>query len=139
MPASTLATAQRRSQSDATALFRDEVAEAVRKLDWKGSPLSDETRFAVAASGLSWHPERDGIPLFHKAKSGLAFSDVSDRVRGFEGARAAGQEKIAFSFAFSLALYPEGHDASWRDARQFLGRYGREYEQALTGVLQAPD
>ncbi len=133
------AIAQRHSQGDAAALFRSEVAEAPQKLNWKGSQFSDETRFAVAASGLSWRPEYEGVSLFRNEKSGLAYSDAASRARAFEGARSAGQEKIAFSFAFSLALDPERQDTAWRDARQFLGRYGRDYEQALAGILQSPD
>lgn len=125
---------------DATALFRDETASAVARLRWKGQTLEDETRFAIAASGLSWQPVWNGQPLLRHEKRATVYADASDRRAAFFDAQRAGDSKIAFPFALSLVLAPPEEDArTWNAAFDYLCGYGPDFDKALIGILQAPE
>lgn len=39
---------------DASILFRDEIQQVEQKLRWRGEKLTDDTRYAIALTGLSW-------------------------------------------------------------------------------------
>ncbi len=125
---------------DGTALFRTEIIDAPLKLHWKGPALSDETRFAVAASGLSWLPVSDGTPLYRSEKKVLRYEDGNARLSGFQKARQAKERKEAFAFALSLVLDPPNYDnVAWVQAFEYLRAYDADFDKALIGVLQAPE
>lgn len=133
-----------RAQNNPEDIFRDEVIDAVARLHWKGPELSDDTRFAVAASGLSWEPNSGGVALLqHERKNQVAYTDASSRARGFHSAlvRSDGQAReTAFAFALSIALDPPaGEMATWQQAVGYLNAYGTATDRALLGILQAPD
>jgi hypothetical protein len=115
------------------------VVSAERKLKWRGPDLSDETRFAVAFCGLSWEPASVGTPLYARGKTGAAFANSVDRLKGFQEAQAAGRHKIAAPFALSLVLDPGTLDrAAWKRAFDYLDQFGEDFDAALVGVMQAP-
>jgi HEAT repeat protein len=125
---------------DGTALFRAEVIDVPLKLLWKGPALSDETRFAVAASGLSWSPVSDGTPLFRSEKKVLRYEDGNSRLSAFQKARQIKARKEAFAFALSLVLDPPNYDTvAWVQAFEYLRIYDADFDKALIGVLQAPE
>jgi hypothetical protein len=39
---------------EVTSLFRDEIAQSVQKMRWRGERLSDDTLYALATTGISW-------------------------------------------------------------------------------------
>jgi hypothetical protein len=125
---------------DAADLFRDEVVDAPAKLKWRGPDLSDETRFAVAASGLSWQPLWGATQLIHKGKKGFTYGDSVARANSFTFARRSNAHKEAFAFALSVVLDPPANDAMvWSAAFEYLAGFGDDFDKALVGVLHAPD
>jgi len=124
---------------DAARLFRDEVIDAPARLGWKGPALSDETRFAVAATGLTWQPAVDGAPLIVHDKHGAAYADAETRYRTFAELRRSDRKKEAFAWALSLLLDPPSSDSAWVTANDYLSSYGPDVDKALVGVLQAPE
>lgn len=127
------------ARDDASRLFREEVVDAHARLGWKGAPLSDETRFAAAASGLSWMPEAEGAPLIVRDKRGAVYSDAESRYRTFLRLRSSERKKEAFAWAFSLLLDPPDSEAGWVAANDGLRPYGEDVDRALVGVLQSPE
>jgi HEAT repeat protein len=127
------------SGEDAVRLFRGEVVDAAARLDWNGPALSDETRFAVAATGLSWMPVVDGTPLIVREKRSARYEDAESRFRAFSRLRSSSSKKEAFAYALSLLLSPPDSEAGWVAANTFLSPYGDDVDRALVGVLQAPE
>lgn len=127
------------AREDAARLFRDELIDAPARLGWKGAALSDETRFAAAATGLSWLPEADGAPLVRQGKKIAHYDGADSRLRTFLSLRTTGRKKEAFSYALSLLLDPPAADAGWVAANEYLASYGDDVDRALVGVLQAPE
>jgi hypothetical protein len=135
-----LATARAAPAQDAAGLFREELADATAKLKWRGPELADETRFAVAASGLSWQPLWGATQLIQKGKKGLVYGDALPRANAFIFARRSDAHKEAFAFALSVVLSPPGQDMmAWSAAYDYLAGYGDDFDKALIGVLHAPD
>ncbi len=129
----------RASGQDAVALFREELIDAPAKIGWKGKPLEDETRLAVAASGLSWKPVWNGQPLLRTDRKSVSYTDAAQRREAFEAATRANAPKFAFAFALSLVLEPPAQDErTWLEAFRYLSRYDAEFDRVLIGVLQAP-
>jgi HEAT repeat protein len=127
------------SGQDAVALFREELIDAPVKIGWKGAPLEDETRLAIAASGLSWKPVWNGQPLLKTDKRKTVYADAAQRREAFQAAVRANAPKFAFSFALSLVLDPPVQDESaWMEAFRYLSRYDVEFDRVLIGVLQSP-
>lgn len=124
---------------DASLLFRDELIDAPARIGWKGAALDDDTRFAVAASGLSWMPEADGIALIGMAGRARRYADAEERFRAFTRLRSTGRKREAFAFALSLLLDPPASQAGWVAANEYLAPYGDDVDHALAGVLQAPE
>jgi HEAT repeat protein len=124
---------------DAIALFREEMMDAPVKIGWRGAPLEDETRLAVAASGLSWKPVWNGQPLLRTERKGVIYADAAQRREAFEAAARANAPKFAFAYALSLVLEPPAQDErTWLEAFRYLSRYDAEFDRVLIGVLQAP-
>lgn len=131
---------QAQQRRNAAALLMDEIAHAQQAVKWRGSALSDETRLAIAASGVSWQPGIEGIALLRADRKGMAYGEASDRARGFLRARDGHNDRIAIPFALSIVLDPRGPDSRiWRDAFDYLAGYGSEFDDMLIGILQAPD
>lgn len=129
-----------RDVPEATSLFRDEVIEAPKKLGWKADEFTDETCFALAASGLSWQPVWQGIPLFTGEKKKTTYISAVERHRAFSLARQYGAHKEAFSFALSLVLDPRDLRTDyWLSAYDYLSEYEEGFDRAVIGVLQAPE
>ncbi|HXG23800.1 MAG TPA: HEAT repeat domain-containing protein [Chthonomonadales bacterium] len=125
---------------EATSLFRDEVIEAPKKLGWKADELSDETRFALAASGLSWRPVWQGIPLLTGENKKTIYTSAEERHRAFSLALQSGAHKEAFSFALSLVLEPQAlNTIAWLSAYDYLSQYKEGFDRTIIGVLQAPE
>lgn len=124
---------------DAAKLFRDELVDPPARIGWKGPALADDTRFAIAASGLSWMPESDGSPLILKEKKATRYADAEERLRAFTRLRGTDRKKEAFAFALSLLLDPPASEVAWAAANQYLNAYGEDVDAALAGVLQAPE
>jgi hypothetical protein len=125
---------------DVASLFRDEVVAAPKKLGWKADEFTDETRFALAATGLSWRPVWQGIALLTGEKKKTTYTSAEERSRAFSLARQSGAHKMAFPFALSLVLEPkEQHTTAWLAAYDYLSQYEEGFDQALIGVLQAPE
>jgi hypothetical protein len=127
--------------ADATALFRDEVADAPSRIRWKESSLSDETRFAIAASGLSWRPAWNEQPLIVALKGkSLGYSEGAYRLNSFMEARRQRANKMAFAYALSLVLDPPEYDTTgWMTAYGYLRGYGSDFDKALVGIVDAPE
>jgi hypothetical protein len=127
-------------EPDAMSLFREEIVDAPLKLGWKGPKLDEDARFAVAVSGLSWQPVWDGVPLLRREKKKAFYAEASERYGAFQAALKAGRHKIAFPFALSVVLDPPADNAAaWRDAFDYLLRYGSDFDRALEGILQSPE
>jgi hypothetical protein len=127
---------------DAVALFRDEIVSVPMRIRWREGALSDETRFAAAASGLSWRPSWNDKPLILSEKKGhdLSYGDGVDRLNGFVEARRQSANKIAFAYAFSVVLHPPELDSmGWSTAFNFLRPFGSDFDKALVGVVASPD
>ena len=92
--------------------------DAPLRIRWRESGLSDETRFAVAASGLSWRPSWNDQPLIAAQKNkSLLFADGVQRLNGFGESRRQRASKIAFAYALSLVLDPPQEDSgAWKAA-----------------------
>lgn len=132
--------AHARAIPNADALFRDEAADAPKKLGWKADEFTDETRFALAAAGLSWRPVWQGIPLLTGEKKKTTYTSVEERNRAFSLARQSGAHKEAFSFALSLVLDPRDlRTDHWLSAYDYLSEYEEGFDRAVIGVLQAPE
>ncbi len=122
----------------ATTLFREETLDAAKKLNWKGPALSEETRFAVAATGLSWNPQADGVSIIRKEGKLTQYVPAETRYQSFMRIQKGSQKKEAFAAAMSLLLNPERNDAYWQAGNSYLEHYGEEVDKALIGILQAP-
>lgn len=128
------------TDGDAVTLFRDEIVDAPMRIHWRESSLGDETRFAVAASGLSWRPEWNGVPLISQKGKQLSYADGITRMAAFTEARRDRANKIAFAFALSLVLHPvEENPTGSKTAFDYLRGYGADFDKALVGVVAAPD
>jgi HEAT repeat protein len=123
----------------ATTLFREEIVAALERIGWKGAVLPDDTRFAIAATGLSWMPEAGGVALIHKENKRARYADAEQRFAAFARLRSNGDKRDAFAFALSLLIDPPVSDAGWVAANQYLAPYGDDVDHALAGVLQAPE
>jgi hypothetical protein len=123
----------------ATMLFREEILDAPARIGWKGPALDDDTRFAVAATGLTWLPEVNGTLLILNDKKDTRYADAEERFRAFARLRSTGNKREAFAFALSLLLDPPASEAGWVAANQYLASYGDDVDHALAGVLQAPE
>jgi HEAT repeat protein len=135
-----LSTTPALASPDAQQLFRQEYGEVPKQLRLKESDLSDETRFALAASGISWRAGIVGTPLLVGEKKNARFGDPAGRAHAFRRATQAGPVKEAFAFALSLVLdRPEKDDTTWKAAYDHLDAYGPDFDRALIGVLQAPE
>ncbi len=132
--------AQDRDNADMIKLFRDEAAHAPQRLKWRGRELEDETRFAVAASGLTWSPMIGDNSLLVSDKKGIHYADLAVRVKGFHNAKSQDEEREKFAFAISLVLTAtDSGDTVTKEALSYLKRHGEAYDRVLLGIIQSPD
>jgi hypothetical protein len=125
--------------SDLKTVFRAEIELAARNLRMRPGDLDEPVALAAAASGVSWRPVSDGIPLLRASGKHLAYTEWEGRRHGLAFAERTGDTRSAFAFALSMVLdpYPEG--VGWRDAYGHVSRYGEGLDAVLVGVLIAPD
>ena len=123
----------------ATALFREETLDASHKIAWKGPTLSEETRFAVAATGLSWNAQAEGVTLIRREGKSTQYASAEIRYQAFLRIQRGNQKKEAFAAALSLLLNPERNDTYWMAGNSYLEHYGEEVDKVLIGILQAPE
>lgn len=135
-----LANAQESPSRSLTALYQNELAQAVRDLNWKGPKLSDDTLLAVAASGLSWLPKWQSPQLFAGAGKHMRYAaDARGRLEGYLAAIQSNDRKQAVPYALSIALDPGdlGGDM-WNTVSAFLSGFGDDYDALLMGIEEAP-
>ncbi len=129
-----------RDDADLIKLLRDETARAPQNLKWRGPQLEDETRFAVAASGLTWNPTLGNTTLLVSDKKGVRYTDSATRIKGFQSAKSADAAREKFAFALSIVLTPiESGESATHEAMTFLHSHSEAYDRALLGILQAPE
>ena len=128
---------QQRSLPD---LFRTQVELAGPQLKLRGQALDSDVALAMAASGVSWRPSVAGVRLFSGEGKKLSYTGPEGRMLGLRRAVAAGDERTAFCFAFSLAVQPgNGETDDWRSAYEHVSRYGEGLDRVLVGVLGADE
>ncbi len=83
----------RREAVDASILFRDEIQQVEQKLRWRGEKLTDDTRYAIALTGLSWQSAWGKEHLFSMVSNTVA---ATDRLGGRKG---AGRSRDSLDYA----------------------------------------
>ncbi len=125
---------------DIVRTFRPDILDAHIRIAWRGGGLTEETRLAVAATGLCWDSTHHGKPVFmndprlgHKV-----YTPAPERASAFAAVRN-GNERLAIAFALSLALDPPPGDlAAWKSAFDFLARDPVGFDRVILGILLAP-
>ncbi len=131
--------AQEASRSTLAALYQNEMAQAVRDLNWKGPKLSDNTLLAVCACGVSWMPKWQSPPLFEGKGKRMRYADAKGRLAGYLAATQSDNQKLAVPYALSLALDPDDLGRPlWSSIHAYLGRFDDDYDDVLVGIEEAP-
>ena len=126
--------------ADASVILREETTDALVLIRWKGPQLTDETRFAVAASGLSWRPEIAGHQLISAVEKSVVYAPAANRVLMWQKSQRLPPDKLSIPVALSLALDPStANGVEWREAKEHLALFGNDFDRMLIGILQAPD
>lgn len=126
--------------TDLRTLFRSELAGAEDRIGWRGDKLSDETSLAAVVAGLAKRPLLGGSPLIVGEKKKQAYAPAEPRAAAFREAAEGSDERLAASLALSLVLEPPAGDRdAYAAAVAHLAKYGDSFDEALAGVLAAPN
>ncbi|MGC8669326.1 MAG: hypothetical protein ACP5VE_14560 [Chthonomonadales bacterium] len=139
MALASVTSARAQQRQSLTTLYQNEMAQAVRDLNWKGPKLSDNTLLALCASGVSWMPKWQSPALFQGAGKHLRYADAKGRLAGYLAAKQSDDNKLAIPYALSIALDPDDLGrAMWTDIRSYLGSFDEDYDDILMGIEEAP-
>ena len=112
-------------------LFGDEIRQAASKMNWRGERLSEDTRYAVALTGVSWRGEWNRAKRFTPS--------AAPRREAWRAAQAGGQDKEAIALGLSLLLDPDPSQPTVdRAMLNWLEGEGVDIDRVALGILEAP-